>query len=73
MPRYKRKRPRPQQPMTATVFTVTEFCEAHQISQPYYYQLRLKGLGPREMRLGRKVLISHEAAADWRRQREVAP
>ena len=29
-----------------------------------------KGTGPRLMRVGKKVLITKEAAADWRRARE---
>jgi hypothetical protein len=70
MPRYKAKRPRIEAPVASEVFTIAAFCKAHHISQPYYYRLRERGLGPREMRLGRKVLISHAAAAGWRRARE---
>jgi len=73
MPRYKRKRPRVETPVPSAVYTITTFCKAHELSEPYYRQLRKKGLGPREMRLGRKVLISQEAAADWRRMKEATP
>lgn len=52
-------------------FTIPEFCEAHRISQSTYYKLRNAGLGPREMRSLRKVTISVEAAALWRREREM--
>ncbi len=51
-------------------YTLKEFCAAHRISVPMYFKLREAGLGPREMRALRKVTISVEAAADWRRERE---
>jgi hypothetical protein len=51
-------------------FTIREFCEAHRISQAFYYDLRRDGLAPREMMIGARRVISAEAAADWRRERE---
>jgi hypothetical protein len=51
-------------------FTIKEFCESHRISPAMYFKLRAAGLGPREMRALRKVTISVEAAAEWRRARE---
>jgi hypothetical protein len=51
-------------------YTIREFCEAHRISEAMYFKLRTAGLGPREMRALRKVTISLEAAAEWRRERE---
>jgi hypothetical protein len=53
-------------------YTVTEFARAHNISVAHFYALRKRGLGPREMVLGRRRLISVDAAADWRREREQA-
>jgi hypothetical protein len=53
-------------------YTIREFCAAHRISEAMYFKLRDAGLGPREMRALRKVTISVEAAADWRRERENA-
>lgn len=53
-------------------FTIKEFCEAHRLSEAMYYKLRNAGLGPREMRAGRRVTVSLEAAIDWRRSRENA-
>jgi hypothetical protein len=53
-------------------YSIPEFCEAHRICEAFYYKLRAAGLGPREMRALRKVIISVEAAADWRRERETA-
>ena len=52
------------------VYEVPAFCEAHGISRGYLYALWSEGRGPRRMKLGRRTLISGEAAADWRRQLE---
>ena len=54
----------------AAAFNIREFCLAHRISESMYYKLRNAGLGPREARALSKVIITQEAAADWRRQRE---
>jgi hypothetical protein len=54
----------------ATAFTIAEFCWAHRISQSMYFKMRNLGLGPREMRVGARVLISLESAERWRRERE---
>lgn len=51
-------------------YSIKEFCRAHGISPPTYYQLKHQGLGPVEMRMGAVVRISAEAAAAWRRARE---
>jgi hypothetical protein len=53
-------------------FTVLEFCDAHRISRSRYYELKKQGLTPVEMIVGRKRLISFEAADLWRRERERA-
>ena len=54
------------------VFSIDEFCAAHRLSPSMYWKLQGQGLGPREMRVGRRVLISPEAAEQWRRTREAA-
>lgn len=53
-------------------FSIEEFCEAHGFSRATYFSQKRMGHGPREMRVGNRVLISIEAAADWRREREAA-
>jgi hypothetical protein len=53
-------------------FTIAEFCRAHRISQSMYFKQRALGLGPREMVVGTRKLISQEAAAEWRKAREDA-
>lgn len=51
-------------------YTVSSFCEEHHISRSYLYRLWSEGRGPRRTKLGRRTLISGEAAAAWRRQME---
>jgi hypothetical protein len=51
-------------------YSILEFCRRHGISHGTYYNLKKSGLGPREAHVLRRILISKEAAADWRRARE---
>ena len=53
-------------------FSVAEFCAMHHVSRTHFYMLTKTGKGPRLMRVGRRFLISAEAAADWRKAMEVA-
>ena len=50
--------------------SVDQFCDAHNVSRAYFYVLLKSNRGPRIMRVGRRTLVSAEAAADWRRERE---
>lgn len=52
--------------------SIPEFCASYNISEGLYRKLRKAGLGPREARLFRRVFITAEAAAAWRRARENA-
>jgi predicted DNA-binding transcriptional regulator AlpA len=52
--------------------TVCEFCDDNRISRSKFYQLIDQGIAPRIMRVGAKVLITAEAAAEWRAAREAA-
>jgi len=56
----------------ADAFSVTEFCRRNRISVQLFYKLKPQGLMPPTFRLGARVLISREAAAEWRREREAA-
>lgn len=47
------------------VFTIDEFCDAYHLSRSFYYRLRQTGKGPREIRLGRKVMITVCDAREW--------
>lgn len=52
------------------VFSIAEFCEVHGFTRPLYYELKKQGRGPREMAVGRRRMITQEAAAEWRRRME---
>jgi hypothetical protein len=56
----------------ADAFSVCEFCRRNRISVQLFYKLKPLGLMPKTFRLGARVLISREAAAAWRREREAA-
>jgi hypothetical protein len=51
-------------------FTIDEFCRAHRIGRTTLHYLWVQGKGPRIYRIGTRVLISIEAAAAWRAERE---
>jgi len=52
------------------VFDIRTFCESNKISRAFFYQLQKAGNGPRIMKVGRRTLITPEAAADWRKKME---
>jgi hypothetical protein len=54
----------------ADAYSVAEFCRRHGISPQFFY--KFKNLMPATIRIGARVLISREAAAKWRRDREAA-
>lgn len=57
---------------TTDAQTIEAFCRSHCISRAFFYVLKKQGKAPREIRIGAKVLISRESAADWRRAMESA-
>jgi len=52
--------------------SIRVFCALHGISEDMFYKMKREGWGPATMKVGSRTLISHEAAADWRREREEA-
>ena len=62
----------PPPPTPRLALSIPEFCKAHGISEGFFYKLKKQGEGPREMKVGARTLISFEAAAEWRRERERA-
>jgi hypothetical protein len=54
----------------ADAFSVGEFCRRHGISPQLFYKFRNEM--PASFHIGSRVLISREAAAAWRRERETA-
>ncbi len=64
-PVVKEIRPRKKKLARAS-FSVNEFCKRHGMSRSSYYDLKKKGLGPREMSLGsRAKRISRVAEKEW--------
>jgi hypothetical protein len=57
-------------PPQRLALSILEFCDAHGISEGFYYKLKKQRKGPREMKVGARTLISFESAAEWRRARE---
>ena len=55
---------------TEPSYTIRQFCLAEGLSPPTYFKLRAMGLGPREMRSGALVRISHRARLEWQLARE---
>jgi predicted DNA-binding transcriptional regulator AlpA len=51
-------------------YSVLEFCKAHGISRAHLYNLLKRGEGPTVMKVGKRTLVSDEAAAAWRRHME---
>jgi hypothetical protein len=51
--------------------TIAEFCSANRISQGLFFKLKRRGEAPAEFRVGRRVLITTEAADKWRQEREI--
>ena len=60
------------QPVPLLAMSISQFCSAHNISEGFYYKLKKQKLAPREMKVGTRTLITFEAAADWRAEREAA-
>lgn len=56
--------------MAREAFSVLEFCEAHSISRGTFYNMLRDGTAPRLMKVGKRTLVSREAAAEWRAQME---
>jgi hypothetical protein len=59
-------------PLPRLAFNIPEFCEAFRISPDFYFKLKRQRQGPVEMKVGKRTLISLEAADEWRIEREAA-
>jgi hypothetical protein len=54
------------------VYTIPEFCKAHDISYGFFYSMQRNGTGPKTMKMGTRRVISVEEAARWRAERTAA-
>jgi hypothetical protein len=50
--------------------TVKEFCALNNICRATFDNWQQRGIGPKVMRVGRRVIISQEAQAEWRKSLE---
>jgi hypothetical protein len=51
--------------ISATLFTIGEFCAATRISQRQFFRIQAAGEGPRMIWLGGRKLISRSALNQW--------
>ena len=56
--------------METKAYSIDQFCEVHGFGRTAYYNLKRDGLGPREIHVGTKPLVTEESAKDWRAQME---
>ena len=52
--------------MTPKAHSIKAFCEAHSISRNLFYTLKKQGLAPKMIHVGKRRLITEEAATEWR-------
>ena len=52
--------------MEKFAYSIKEFCFQHDISRSKFYDLLKNDLAPKMMQVGRRRLISVEAAKEWR-------
>lgn len=51
-------------------YSIDEFCRAYRISKATLFREWKRRRGPRTMKVGRRVLISLDAAVEWQRRKE---
>lgn len=56
--------------MNKPAHTIAGLCSDHHISRSFFHKLIKEGRGPRLMKIGRRTLISAEAASEWRAKME---
>jgi excisionase family DNA binding protein len=58
--------------ISLAAYTIMEFCRAHGFGRSTFYRLQAAGHAPRIMPVGRRRLITREAADEWRHRMEQA-
>lgn len=56
--------------MLKNSYSIVEFCYSENISKALFYKILKEGNGPKIMKVGRRTLISAEAATEWRKRME---
>lgn len=72
-PKSKKKRattPKRKLPVAVQGLSVDQFCAANNIGRDLFYELVKQKRGPDCMMLGRRRIITTDAAARWQRERE---
>ena len=62
---------RNESPATRQVLTIAQFCDDHQISRGFFNVLKQRGEAPEFIKVGRRVLITPDAVADWQKRHTV--
>ena len=62
----------PRGPPPFGAYCIPEFCCAHSLSESFFHKLMTEDRGPKVMRIGRRTLVSIEAAGAWRARQEAA-
>lgn len=57
-------------PVELMAYSVGNFCRACSLSRSYFYELLKAGRGPRTFKLGKKTMISADAARAWLAKQE---
>jgi hypothetical protein len=52
------------------VHTIASFCQSNAISPSLYYKLRREGRGPVEIEIADRIVITEQAEAAWRAERQ---
>ena len=47
-------------------YSIPEFCNAHRFSRAHYYNMKVRGLGPKETNAGGRKIITGAEARRWR-------
>ena len=58
--------------MPTGAYSIAEFCLAHRLSRAFFYVLQKRGEGPAVMKVGKRRLVSEDAAKNWRERMERA-
>ena len=54
--------------MQPAAYTIRQFCDAHGICRATFHNWRKQNLAPSVMRIGGRVLITHDSVLDWQRR-----
>lgn len=55
------------------VLSISEFCKENGIGRTTFHKMQKNKIGPRLMRVGARVLVPIESAAEWRKRMTDAP